>query len=206
MNAALMNAFLIIGVAYLIGAIPTSYLVAKYVAGIDLRSHGSKSLGATNLYRALGWKYAVPVGIFDMAKGFVPVAVLAPRIGQGDWIPIAVGVGAIFGHVYPVYLRFVGGKGVATAAGVVLAIAPTVTAVSVGVWAVTAWGTGFMSLASIVGAAAFPLAVAVLEPDNTPLLLAGLSISAFIVFTHRANIRRLLSGTESRFGRNSREA
>jgi glycerol-3-phosphate acyltransferase PlsY len=198
-------ALVAVGLAYLIGAIPTSYLVAKYGGGIDLRRNGSGNLGATNLYRALGWKFAVPVGIFDMTKGYVPVVFLAPRIGDGDWAPVAIGLIAVLGHVYPVYLGFVGGKGVATAAGVVLAVAPVVTAVSVVVWVLLLWSTGFSSVASISGALAFPIAALVLIPQNTALLTAGLCLAAFIVFTHRANIRRLLAGTESRFRRDRQQ-
>lgn len=196
-----MTAFVMVGLTYLIGAIPMSYLVAKYAGGIDLRRNGSGNLGTTNLFRALGWKYAVPVGILDITKGYVPVVFLAPRIGDGDWVPVAVGLIAVLGHVYPVYLGFAGGKGVATAAGVVLAIAPAVITVSVVVWVLLLWSTGFSSLASISGALTLPLAVLVLAPQNTALLAAGLVLAAFIVFTHRANIRRLLAGTESRFRR-----
>ena len=206
MSVSLVFALGVLGLAYFIGGIPTSFLAAKYGAGIDLRQLGSKNLGATNLYRVLGWKYAVPVGVFDMAKGFVPVVVVATRVDGGDWFPLVVGISAVLGHVFPIYLKFRGGKGVATAAGVVFGVAPVVTAVSVGVWALILGVTGFMSLASISGAMAFPIAVLVLAPQNTPLLAAGASLAAFIVFTHRSNIRRLFSGTESRFGRNRREA
>lgn len=206
MSASLVIALGVLGLAYLVGGIPTSFLAAKHGAGIDLRQLGSKNLGATNLYRVLGWKYAVPVGVFDMAKGFVPVVFVAPRVDSGDWFPLAVGLSAVLGHVFPIYLKFRGGKGVATAAGVVFGMAPAVTVVSLGVWALILGVTGFMSLASISGALVFPIAVSVLAPQNTPLLTAGASLAAFIVFTHRSNIRRLFSGTESRFGRNRREA
>lgn len=206
MSVSLVFALGVLGLAYFIGGIPTSFLAAKYGAGIDLRQLGSKNLGATNLYRVLGWKYAVPVGVFDMAKGFVPVVVVATRVDGGDWFPLVVGISAVLGHVFPIYLKFRGGKGVATAAGVVFGVAPVLTAVSVGVWALILGVTGFMSLASISGALAFPIAVSVLAPQNTPLLAAGASLAAFIVFTHRSNIRRLFSGTESRFGRKRREA
>ena len=101
-----MTVALWIGLAYLMGGIPSSFLAAR-IAGVDLRQHGSKNLGATNLYRVLGWKYAVPSGAFDVAKGFVAVFFFAPRAGSADWIPLAVGAGAILGHVYPVYLKFV---------------------------------------------------------------------------------------------------
>ncbi|MCH7489229.1 MAG: glycerol-3-phosphate acyltransferase, partial [Gemmatimonadetes bacterium] len=135
MSVSLVFALGVLGLAYFIGGIPTSFLAAKYGAGIDLRQLGSKNLGATNLYRVLGWKYAVPVGVFDMAKGFVPVVAVATRVDGGDWFPLVVGISAVLGHVFPIYLKFRGGKGVATAAGVVFGVAPVVTAVSVGVWA-----------------------------------------------------------------------
>jgi glycerol-3-phosphate acyltransferase PlsY len=188
-------------VAYLIGAIPTSWLAARYGAGIDLREHGSKNLGATNVYRVLGWRYAVPVGVFDIGKGVVPVLWLPSIVGPNPWIPVAIGVAAILGHVFSVFVRFRGGKGVATAAGVVLAIAPWPLAVSAAVWAVVLKATGYVSLASMTGALAFPVATWFLVPDNRWALGVGVGLAGFIVFTHRSNIGRLLAGTESRFGR-----
>ncbi|TDJ54666.1 MAG: glycerol-3-phosphate acyltransferase, partial [Gemmatimonadetes bacterium] len=110
--------------SYLIGSIPTSLLVGRLVKGIDLRQHGSKNLGATNLYRVLGWRYAVPVGLFDMAKGYVPVAVVGPAVSNGVLIPLLCGVAAVLGHMFSPFVGFKGGKGVATGAGVVLAMAP----------------------------------------------------------------------------------
>lgn len=196
----MISAALWLLLAYLIGAIPTSYLAARLGAGIDLREHGSRNLGATNLYRVLGWKYALPVGVFDVLKGTVPVLILAPRLGTDDWIPIAVGAAAILGHVYPVYLGFKGGKGVATAAGVMVAIAPLVFLISALVWVVLLASVRIMSVASVAGAAVFPLATWWLAPDNSALLASGIVLAAFITFTHRANIRRLIAGTEPKLG------
>ena len=186
--------------SYLLGAIPTSYLVARWVRGIDLREHGSKSLGATNLYRTLGWRYAVPAGLFDVAKGAIPVVAFAPRAGTQEWVPIGLGLAAIIGHVFSLFVRFRGGKGVATAAGAVLGLAPLPLAVGAAVWVTLVWATGYVSVASMFGAAAFPLAVLLLQPGDPYLLVAGVLLAAFIVFTHRANIRRLLQGREARFG------
>ncbi len=186
--------------AYFLGAIPTSYLVARWFGGVDLREHGSKSLGATNLYRTMGWRYALPTGLFDVAKGAIPVVALGPKAGSQEWIPIALGVAAIIGHVFSVFVRFRGGKGVATAAGAVLGLAPLPVAVSAAVWLTLVWATGYVSLASMSGAAAFPLAVWLLQPGDTYILAAGVLLAGFIVFTHRANIRRLLEGREARFG------
>lgn len=186
--------------AYFLGAIPTSYLVARWFGGIDLRQHGSKNLGATNLYRTMGWRYAVPAGLFDVAKGAIPVVAFAPRAGSQEWVPIALGVAAIIGHVFSVFVRFRGGKGVATAAGAVLGLAPLPLAVSAAVWLTLVWATGYVSVASMSGAAAFPLAVWLLQPGDTYVLAAGVLLATFIVFTHRTNIRRLLEGREARFG------
>lgn len=185
---------------YLVGAIPTSYLAARYGAGIDLREHGSKNLGATNVYRVLGWKYAVPVGLFDVAKGAVPVFLATISLPQ-PWAPLAVGAAAVLGHVFSVFLRFRGGKGVATAAGVVLALAPAALGIATLVWLAVLLGTGYMSLASMLGAITFPVAARVVYPANGYALAVGIGLALFIVYTHRSNIKRLLSGTENRFGR-----
>lgn len=198
-------ALLWIAGAYLLGAAPASY-VAGRLGGVDLRQHGSRNLGATNVYRILGWKYAVPVALFDVAKGAVPAA-LARGFGTGDaWLPLAVGVATVVGHVFPVYLRFRGGKGVATASGVVLALAPVAFAASAVVWVAVVLTTRFVSLASMAGAAAFPVAVALTGAGNRYVLGMGVVLAAFIVYTHRDNIRRLVAGTENRFGRPARAA
>src|SRR2546427_4467685 len=102
--------------AYLIGATPTSYIAGRLGKGIDLREHGSNNLGATNVYRVLGWKYAIPVGVIDMVKGAVPVAILGPWSNGPAWFTVALGLAAVLGHMFSPYVRFRGGKGVATAA------------------------------------------------------------------------------------------
>jgi glycerol-3-phosphate acyltransferase PlsY len=188
---------------YLAGAVPTSYLVSRYGAGIDLRQHGSKNLGATNVYRVLGWRFAIPVGLFDIAKGAVPVA-LAPT--DPGWLPVLVGAAAVTGHVFPVFMGFRGGKGVATAAGVVLAIAPLPLGASAAVWVAALVATGYVSVASMLGAIVFPVGVLLLGPTNAYTLSVGTSLALFIVYTHRSNIQRLLAGTENRFGRRGRPA
>jgi glycerol-3-phosphate acyltransferase PlsY len=185
--------------AYLLGAIPTSYLVARRFGHIDLREHGSKNLGATNLYRVMGWRYAVPAGAFDIAKGTIPVVLIAPRLGGSPWLPVALGMAAILGHVFSVFVRFHGGKGVATAAGAVLGLAPLPLAVSAAVWVVVVWTSRYVSLGSMAGAAAFPLATWWLQRGDTPTLIAGVLLALFILFNHRTNIRRLLEGREARF-------
>ncbi len=187
--------------SYVLGSLPTSYLAAKFGAGIDLREVGSKSLGATNVYRVLGWKYAIPVGVIDMAKGAIPVLAFAPRAGTAEWIPLATGTAAVVGHVFSVFVRFRGGKGVATAAGAVVALQPGALGLAAIVWVGVLLSTHIVSLASMAGAVAFPVAVWIVDRDNVWLLGAGSALALFIVFTHRANIRRMLEGTEHRFGR-----
>ena len=188
--------------SYLVGAIPASYLAARLGAGIDLREHGSRNLGATNLYRVLGWRYAVPVGLFDIAKGAVPVLLFAPRVSSSELVALGCGVLAVVGHVFSVFVRFRGGKGVATAAGVMLGLTPAALGVAALVWAALLYLTGYVSVGSIVAAAVFPVAVLLLErPERPEILWIDAAVSAALIWLHRGNIRRLLKGTESRFGR-----
>ena len=187
--------------AYLVGSIPMTLIVARIGAGVDLRTVGSGNLGATNLYRALGWKFAVPAGLFDIAKGALPTVLLPPRIGTAAWLPLAVGAAAIVGHVFSIFVRFRGGKGVATAAGVVLGMAPVPLLVSFAIWIVVLKATGYVSLGSILGAVAFPITAAALGTTNPYVVPVGCLLAAFILFTHRTNIQRLRAGTENRFGR-----
>jgi glycerol-3-phosphate acyltransferase PlsY len=188
--------------SYLLGATPTSYLTARLFRGIDLREHGSRNLGATNLYRLLGWRFAVPVALFDAAKGFVPVRVFAPQVSSSELVALVFGMTAVVGHVYSVFVGFRGGKGVATAAGVMLALTPLALAVSFAVWVIIVAATGYVSLGSIASAAVFPIAVQLLDPpDTSAIFWLDVVIALGIIWLHRANIGRLLKGTENRFGR-----
>ena len=187
--------------SYLLGAIPTSYLVVRLVKGEDLRRLGRGNLGATNLYRSLGWRYALPVALFDVSKGAIPVLLFAPRAGGTDLVALLLGAAAVLGHVFSVFVSFRGGKGVATAAGMVLGLAPLAFLAALAVWALVLAVTGFVSLASMLAALALPPAVYLLEPERRPLIWLFALLAALIVVFHRANIRRLLAGTEHRFGR-----
>jgi len=191
--------------AYLLGAVPTSYLVARWAAGMDLREFGSRNLGATNLYRLLGWKAAIPVGLFDVAKGAAPVLAFLGTGGQPRWWALVVGMAAVVGHVYSPFVRFKGGKGIAAAAGAFLAYTPGAIAAVAVVWAALVFTTGYVSLGSILAAVSFPLCVALLYPASGALWIAA-GAAAFVVFAHRSNIRRLLSGTEARFGEARRKS
>lgn len=185
--------------AYLIGATPTGYLAAKLGRGIDLRAYGSKNLGATNVYRVLGWRYAIPVGVIDAAKGAVPVVILGPWSNGPAWFRVALGVAAVLGHMFSPYVRFRGGKGVATAAGMFLALAPLAIVISLPLWAATLWLSGYVSVASLTVAALFPLWVRLTAPAQPYTLWAAVVLALLIVSAHRANIRRLRDGTEHRF-------
>lgn len=187
--------------SYFLGAIPTSHLVSRLFAKIDLRQQGSGNLGATNLYRVLGWKYAIPVGLFDIAKGVIPVLLFAPRVSDSELFAVACGVAAILGHVFSVFVGFKGGKGVATAAGVMLALTPLALAVAATVWAAVVLLTGYVSLASIAAAAVLPPAVYLLESPTAELFWIIALVAAGVIILHRRNIQRLLKGTENRFGR-----
>jgi glycerol-3-phosphate acyltransferase PlsY len=187
--------------SYLLGAIPTSYLMVRLVRDQDLRMLGSGNLGATNLYRVLGWRYAVPVGLFDMLKGAVPVLVFGPRAGGGELVPLLLGVTAVIGHVFSVFIGMRGGKGVATGAGVVLGLAPWAFLVALITWAVLVRLTGYVSLGSVVAAVVMPAALYLVYPERRQLLWLFIALAALIVLLHRGNIRRLLDGTEHRFGR-----
>ena len=185
--------------AYLVGGIPTSYLAGRLGRGIDLRKHGSRNLGATNVYRVLGWKYAIPVGLIDAAKGAAPVALVERWSSGPAWLPVAVGTAAVAGHVFSPYVRFDGGKGVATAAGMFLALAPLAIAISLGIWCGVLWLSGYVSVASIAAVGLFPLWARLTRPEAPYTFWASVILAVLIIVAHRSNIRRLLAGTESRF-------
>jgi acyl phosphate:glycerol-3-phosphate acyltransferase len=187
--------------AYLLGSVPTSYVVARLAAGVDLREHGSRSLGATNLFRLLGWKAALPVGAFDVGKGAAPVLVYLAVTGQPSWWALVVGAAAVLGHVFSPFVGFRGGKGVATAAGVFLAYLPAAIGAAAVIWVGLVAATGYVSLGSIAAAVTFPVWVRLLYPDRDTALWVAAAVALFVVFNHRSNIRRLLAGTESRFRR-----
>ena len=196
-----LNAVLAILAAYLLGATPTSYIAGKLGRGIDLREHGSKNLGATNVYRILGWTYAIPVALFDVAKGAIPVLFFSRWAGAPEhpWLPVVLGGAAVLGHMFSPYVSFKGGKGVATAAGMFLALAPVAVLLAILVWGICLWLTGYVSLSSIIAVASVPLWVALLQPNSPSVFWASIALVALIVFAHRRNIGRLMAGTENRF-------
>jgi glycerol-3-phosphate acyltransferase PlsY len=194
----------IVGVilSYLAGSFPSAYIAGK-LRGVDLRKHGSGNLGATNVVRVLGPKIGAVVFLADLMKGFLPVYFL-PRYTETlrpELWALAYGVAAILGHVKPIFLLGKGGgKGVATASGVFLALAFVPMIIAEVVWITAFYFTRYVSLASLLGAAVLPVAILVyLRDPRSPVFIASLIIALFVFWTHRANIGRLRRGEEHRF-------
>jgi glycerol-3-phosphate acyltransferase PlsY len=194
----------IVGVllSYLAGSVPSAYLAGKF-RGVDLRKHGSGNLGATNVARVLGAKTGAVVFLADLLKGFLPVYFLptyTETLRPELWA-LVYGVAAIAGHVKPIFLLGKGGgKGVATATGVFLALAPLPVLVANAVWIIAFYFTRYVSLASLLAAAILPIAILVWTRNpQSPVLIASVIIASFVFWTHRANIGRLRRGEEHRF-------
>lgn len=191
--------------AYVVGSLPTGYLVGRF-RGIDLREHGSGNLGATNVYRVLGAAAAAPVVVVDVAKGFVPAGLFPGWDGTaGAGLAVAYGLAAVAGHVWPFALRFRGGKGVATGAGVLLALAPLATLVALLVWIGIVALTRYVSVGSIATATLVPLLALAFDAPPTTVWFCAV-VALFVWWTHRENLRRLAAGTEHRFGSGRRRS
>jgi glycerol-3-phosphate acyltransferase PlsY len=184
--------------SYLFGAIPTGYLLVKLSARKDIRKVGSGSTGATNVLRYRGWALAIPVLLFDLLKGFLP-AFLASVYYQDRALALAGAVLAVIGHCFPVYLKFRGGKGVATSVGGFLYLSPLPLGLSLLIMIILVLIFRYVSLATITGMLFFPIFVIVFSRDYY-LFITGLLIFLIIIVRHRENIQRLLSGTERKFG------
>jgi glycerol-3-phosphate acyltransferase PlsY len=194
--------------AYIVGSCPNGYLVAKS-RGIDIRQHGSGNIGATNVLRVVGKRWGYLVFFLDSLKGFLAVgaahylAVLAKGVSHLEFVGIVAGVACILGHTFPVWLKFRGGKGVATSAGVLLGLMPLAVLSVFIIWVVVFKMTRYVSVASLAAAASLPLFVAVylwlhfLEGSN--LLGFSILITGVVIWRHRSNIARLFRGTEKRF-------
>ena len=194
---------------YLLGSIPTGFLVGK-ARHIDIRTVGSGNIGATNVFRYLG----IPAGVFvllaDAVKGWLAVAVLSnlicdwlfPDAGQlsRDWFHIVAGLSAILGHNYTCWLSFKGGKGIATSAGVLLALVPTPLLIILAVWIVVVALSRYVSLASIAASFTLPFATCITMDQNLRLTAVTAGMAVLAIYKHRANIKRLLNGTESKVG------
>ncbi|MGB9773414.1 MAG: glycerol-3-phosphate 1-O-acyltransferase PlsY [Bacteroidota bacterium] len=215
-----MQLLLVVLLSYFVGSIPTSIIVTRWVKGIDIRSVGSGNAGGTNVARTLGWHYGALVILIDGAKGFFASTVIAPLAMTNMFsfldLPlhnivlaqILAGSAAVAGHVWTVFANFRGGKGVSTAAGMMLAVSPVEVLVSLLVFAIVIIVSRYVSLGSVSAAVAFPLVLIIRENvfgvrigEYHTMLVVTLLLSVFLIYTHRANIKRLIEGREHRLER-----
>ena len=207
LSTIVLSVFLIL-LAYLLGSIPTGYLVGKYLRGIDIREHGSGSTGATNVLRTLGKKAGISVLVIDMLKGMLGIALVkALYLNSANplppdwqaWLILATGLAAVIGHSKSIFLNFDGGKSVATSLGVLLIMSPWVALATLGSFLLVLAISRIVSLSSITGAIAVIILMLVLRQPLPYILFASVA-GLYVIIRHRGNIERLLSGTEPRLG------
>jgi acyl phosphate:glycerol-3-phosphate acyltransferase len=187
---------LFVAAAYLVGSVPFGYWLVRATKHVDIRTVGSGNIGASNVWRAFGWRYGVPVMLFDIAKGLVP-ALVATQVA-GSLAGVLAGGAAMVGHARPIFLRFEkGGKAVATAGGTILGVAPIVGLLAAALWIVVFFLTRYASVASILSACSLPL-LAWLLGEPWPVTAFGGAAAAAVIVLHRQNIGRLVTGSESR--------
>ncbi len=205
-----MEFIILLVLSYLTGSIPTSIIVSRVAKNIDIRDHGSGNAGATNVYRILGWKYALIVLLLDIFKAWLPTAIYATTIFQYisildiGFMQILCGSFAVIGHTYPIFARFKGGKGVGPLIGVLLALFPIAFPLCLIVAIAIIVTTGYVSLGSIFAAISLPIFILILPAlgiisPNLSLVVFSLLVPWFVIYTHRSNISRIRNGTENRF-------
>jgi acyl phosphate:glycerol-3-phosphate acyltransferase len=195
-------ALLLVLFGFFLGSIPTGVILAKVFSGVDPRKVGSGNIGATNVLRAAGKKVAVATLLGDILKGVIPVLIAEAVLDSYFWVG-AVALAAFLGHIFSIFLKFKGGKGVATALGVFLALSPPATGLAILVFAATVAKWRYISLGSLVATAIFPVFMFLLNPHRVIVPFA-LIVAVLIFWRHRENIERLLAGTESKFGRKTK--
>jgi glycerol-3-phosphate acyltransferase PlsY len=207
----MVTILVIILLSYLSGSLPSGIILGNLLKGVDVREHGSKNMGATNVFRVLGWKIAIPVLLLDMAKGAIPV-LLFVHINLGDlamdmhWLRIIAGIAAILGHVFSVWVGFRGGKGVATAAGALFGLMPLEVGFAILLFILVVAKTRYVSLGSILGTTfilcSLLVQTAYLGIDvPKPYMILAILLTVLVLLTHRQNIRRLIKGEENKLGR-----
>lgn len=189
--------FLEYAIAFLIGSVPTAYWYAKYVHNLDIRQHGSGNIGATNSLRVLGKKAGIIVLFIDLLKGLIPV-LIARKLGFTPENTLLVGIFAVLGHLFSPFVGFKGGKGIATAFGVILAFSPLGALASVAAFGIILYATRYVSLGSIVGVLVFLVYTMVRFQGNLQIQLLAAGLTALLIFSHRENIKRLLKGIENK--------
>lgn len=214
----MLSLLVIVLLSYFLGSVPGALWAGKGLHGVDIRNHGSKNAGATNAFRVVGWPAGVLATVIDMGKGYLSAGVVATVI-RIDPLPdlsllggdpatvlaLIAGLAAIIGHMFPIFARFKGGKGVNTAAGILVALTPLTMVYTIAVFVVVLLSSRYVSLASLSAAVAFPAIVAIrryaLDADlSGTLLLFGLVLATAIIAAHQSNIRRLINGNENRVG------
>ncbi len=199
----MINIIITLFAAYILGSLPTSYIMGKLIKGIDIRDFGSGNVGATNALRVLGTKVGIFTLIIDIGKGFLAVNIARFIIQQpSDLIIIATGLFAILGHIFTIFLKFKGGKGVATSAGVFIAIVPIPIAIALFVFVVTVWLSKYVSLGSILAAFTLFISELIINVKSSfaelEILIFIFIIVLFIIIRHKANIKRLINGNENK--------
>jgi glycerol-3-phosphate acyltransferase PlsY len=214
----MLSLIIVIILSYLIGSIPSALILGKLFRKTDIRKHGSKNLGSTNAFRVLGWKIGLLVQIIDIAKG-VAATLLISKLFYGALpfenrtpfeditiVQIIAGISAVVGHVWTVFAGFRGGKGINTAAGMLISLAPIDAGISIGVFIIVLIFSGYVSLGSIAAAFAFPSVMFIREnifkvdiDGYHTLIYFSIAVCVFLIYNHRANIKRLLYGEENRF-------
>lgn len=203
--------------SYVVGSLPTAVIVSKIFFGFDIRSKGSGNMGSTNAFRVLGWKWGIIVQVLDIAKGIFAVLFIAiqfgdPVVAAHGWITdvkvlqIIAGIAAVCGHVWSLFVNFKGGKGVNTAAGMMIGLAPVDFGVALLLFVVAVMMSGYISLGSIIAAVAIPASLLIRSnllhvsiPGYGTMIYFALAISILVIYTHRTNIKRLIKGSENRF-------
>ena len=204
-----MDIIITLFIAYILGSIPTSYIMGKLIKGIDIRDFGSGNVGATNALRILGTKVGVFTLIMDIGKGFLAVNIARMIISEPtDLILILTGLFAIIGHIFTIFLKFKGGKGVATSAGVFIALVPIPVALALFVFLFTVWLSKFVSLGSILAALTLFVSELIiniwLSFAELEILIFTFIIALFIIIRHKANIQRLINGNENKISFNKK--
>ena len=214
----MLSLLVVILLSYLVGSFPTALLIGKYFGGIDLRKHGSGNMGSTNAFRVMGWKLGLLVQAIDINKGLI-ATLLISKLFYGSLpfenrtpfqditiVQIIAGISAVIGHVWTIFANFKGGKGINTAAGVLVSLAPIDATISIGVFIIVLVSSGYVSLGSITAAFAFPLVLFLREnlfnvdvSGYGTLIYFSMGVAVFLIYNHRANIKRLMYGEESRF-------
>ncbi|MBI2433321.1 MAG: glycerol-3-phosphate 1-O-acyltransferase PlsY [Candidatus Hydrogenedentes bacterium] len=185
-----------VGLSYVLGSLPTGLWLGLWLKGVDIREHGSRNIGATNTMRVLGKKLGVTALVCDMAKGLASV-VLVARLGNWDYLPLACGLAAILGHTFSIFLRFRGGKGVATSAGVFLGMVPLPTLIAVAVFGGVVAVTRMVSAGSVAAAAVLAAAVFVF-PVSLAVRAITVVVAVLVIVKHRSNLQRIIKGEENR--------